>query len=108
MAAVCLRSKEIRLAEGSFDASDQVELFAAVVDFALVAVQAVGIAYAYRHERAKNTSTGTEQQEERAAGEAGMCSYSWCARGDMRRPCPQPARQPTQSQPPRQTAPPAR
>ena len=71
VAAVCLHSKESRLAEGSFDASEEVELFAAVVGFALVAVQAAGIVYAYRLEGAKDTSTVTERQEERAAGEAG-------------------------------------
>ena len=40
VAAVCLRSKESRLAEGSFKASEEVELFAAVVGFALVGVHA--------------------------------------------------------------------
>eukprot|EP01046_Picozoa_sp_COSAG06_P024734 COSAG06_NODE_2034_length_7781_cov_9.499089_5_plen_180_part_00 len=71
VAVVCLRSKESRLAEGSFGASEEVELFAAVVGFALVAVQAAGMIYAYRHERAKETSTGTEREEERTAAEGG-------------------------------------
>ena len=71
VAAVCLRSKESRLAEGSFKASEEVELFAAVVGFALVGVQAAGMIYAYRHERAKETSTGTEREVEWAAAEAG-------------------------------------
>ena len=71
VAAVCLRSKEIRLAEGSFGASEEVELFAAVVGFALVGVQAAGMIYAYRHERAKETSTGTEREVEWPAAEAG-------------------------------------
>jgi hypothetical protein len=71
VAAVCLHSKEIRLAEGSFGASEEVELFAAVVGFALVAVHAAGMIYAYRHERAKETSTGTERKKEPAAVEAG-------------------------------------
>ena len=47
------------------------QLFAAVVGFALVAVQAAGMIYAYRHERAKETSTGTEREEERTAEEGG-------------------------------------
>ena len=51
VAAVCLRSKGSRLAEGSFGASEEVELFAAVAGFALVAVQAAGMIYAYRYER---------------------------------------------------------
>ena len=63
VAAVCLRSKESRLAEGSFGAGEEVELFAAVVGFALVGVQAAGMIYAYRHERAKETSTGTAERE---------------------------------------------
>ena len=71
VAVECLRSKESRLAEGSFGASEEVELFAAVVGFALVAVQAAGMVYAYRHERAKDMSTGTEREGERGAAEAG-------------------------------------
>ena len=71
VAAECLRSKESRLAEGEFGASEEVELFAAVVGFALVAVQAAGMIYAYRHERAKDTSTGTEREGEQGAAEAG-------------------------------------
>jgi hypothetical protein len=71
VAAVCLRSKESRLAEGSFGASEEVELFAAVAGFTLVAVQAAGMIYAYRHERAKDTSTGTEREGEQGAAEAG-------------------------------------
>jgi hypothetical protein len=71
VAAVCLRSKESRLAEGSFGASEEVELLAAVVGFALVAVQAAGMLYAYRHERAKDTSTSAEREAEWAPGEAG-------------------------------------
>lgn len=71
VAAMCLRSKERRLAEGSFGASEEVELLAAVVGFALVAVQAAGMLYAYRHERAKDTSTGAKREEEWAPGEAG-------------------------------------
>ena len=71
VAAVCLHSKESRLAEGSFDASEEVELLAAVVGFALVGVQAAGMIYAYRHERAKETSTGVEREQEWAPGEAG-------------------------------------
>jgi hypothetical protein len=70
-AVECLRSKESRLAEGSFGASEEVELFAAVVGFALVAVQAAGMVYAYRHERAKDTSAGAEREGERGAAEAG-------------------------------------
>ena len=45
------------------------ELLAAVVGFALVAVQASGMLYAYRYERAKGTSTSAEREEERAPGE---------------------------------------
>jgi hypothetical protein len=71
VAAVCLRSKESRLAEGSFGASEEVELLAAVAGFTLVAVQAAGMIYAYRHERAKDTSTGTEREGEQGAAEAG-------------------------------------
>ena len=70
VAAVCLRSKESRLAEGSFKASEEVELFAAVVGFALVGVQAAGMIYAYRHERAKETSTGTEREVDWATAAA--------------------------------------
>ena len=71
VAVECLRSKESRLAEGSFGASEEVELFAAVVGFALVAVQAAGMIYAYRHEHAKDTGTGTEREVEWAeAGKA--------------------------------------
>ena len=69
VAAVCLRSKESRLAEGSFGASEEVELFAAVVGFALVAVQAAGMVYAYRQERATDTGTGTEREVEWAEAE---------------------------------------
>ena len=69
VAAECLRSKESRLAEGSFGASEEVELFAAVVGFALVAVQAAGMIYAYRHERAKETSTAIERQGDRPEAE---------------------------------------
>lgn len=69
VAALCLRSKERRLAEGSFGTSEEVELLAAVVGFALVAVQAAGMLYAYRYERAKGTSTSAEREEERAPGE---------------------------------------
>jgi hypothetical protein len=71
VAAECLRSKESRLAEGSFGASEEVELLAAVVGFALVAVQAAGMVYAYRHERAKDTSTGAEREGQRGTAEAG-------------------------------------
>jgi hypothetical protein len=71
VAAVCLRSKGSRLAEGSFGASEEVELFAAVAGFTLVAVQAAGMIYAYRHERAKDTSTATEREGEQGAAEAG-------------------------------------
>lgn len=69
VAALCLRSKERRLAEGSFGASEEVELLAAVVGFALVAVQAAGMLYASRYERAKGTSTSAEREEEWAPGE---------------------------------------
>ena len=34
-----------------------------MVGFALVAMQAAGMIYAYRHERAKETSTGTAERE---------------------------------------------
>ena len=71
VAAKCLRSKESRLADGEFGTSEEVELLATVVGFALVTVQAAGVIYAYRSERAKDTSTGVERQEERAPGEAG-------------------------------------
>ena len=71
VAAECLRSKESRLAEGEFGASEEGELFAAVVGFALVAVQAAGMIYAYRHDHAKETSTATEQEAEWAAAAAG-------------------------------------
>eukprot|EP01043_Picozoa_sp_COSAG02_P041910 COSAG02_NODE_3519_length_6620_cov_7.023923_2_plen_178_part_00 len=71
VAAVCLGSKERRLADGEFGTSEEVELLAAVVGFALVAVQAAGVIYAYCSERANDTSTGVERQEERAPGEAG-------------------------------------
>ena len=71
VAGVCLRSKESRLADGEFGTSEEVELLAAVVGFALVAVQAAGVIYAYRSERAKDESTGVERQGERAPGEAG-------------------------------------
>ena len=67
VAALCLRSKESRLADGEFGTSEEVELLAAVVGFALVVVQAAGVIYAYRSERAKDTGTGVE----RAPGEAG-------------------------------------
>jgi hypothetical protein len=69
VAAVCLRSKGSRLAEGSFGASEEVELLAAVVGFALVAVQAAGMICAYRQERAKDTGTGTEREVEWAEAE---------------------------------------
>jgi hypothetical protein len=65
VAAVCLRSKESRLAEGSFGTSEEVELFAAVVGFALVAVQAAGMIYAYRYERtAEEESSEVKTMEE--------------------------------------------
>jgi hypothetical protein len=68
--AVCLRRKGSRLAEGSFGASEEVELLAVVVGFALVAMQAAGMIYAYRHERAKDASTGIEREGEQGATEA--------------------------------------
>ena len=73
VAAVCLRSKEIRLAEGSFGASEEVELFAAVVGFALVGVQAAGMVYTYRHERTAKeelSEVNTMEAFENPVGEA--------------------------------------
>jgi hypothetical protein len=72
VAAVCLRSKERRLAEGSFGASEEVELFAAVVGFALVGVQAAGMIYAYRSERTakEESSEVTTMKFENPVGEA--------------------------------------
>ena len=73
VAAVCLRSKESRLAEGSFGAGEEVELFAAVVGFALVGVQAAGMIYAYRHERTAKeelSEVNTMEAFENPVGEA--------------------------------------
>ena len=64
VAAVCLHSKESRLAEGKFGTSEQVELFAAVAGFALVGVQVGGMLYSYRSQPAKETSTGAAREVE--------------------------------------------
>ena len=47
-----------------FGTSEQVELFAAVVGFALVGVQAGGMLYSYRSQPAKETSTGAAREVE--------------------------------------------
>ena len=63
VAAKCLRSKESRLADGEFGTSEEVELLAAVIGFALIAVQVASMLYAYRHGRAKETEAGKAATE---------------------------------------------